>query len=196
MAERLANVGADFEMHYCSRSLERTAFTARIADAPFAANVRFHFDNGPPEQRLDLEPLLRVPALGTHLYVCGPTGFMDHVIGSARQHGWADEQIHREYFSGVAPTHEGDTSFEVRIASTGRTVRIPADKTVVEALAEAGIAIATSCQQGVCGTCVTRVLEGEPDHRDMYFTDDEHAANDQFTPCCSRAKGRLLVLDL
>jgi vanillate monooxygenase ferredoxin subunit len=92
---------------------------------------------------------------------------------------WAEEQIHREYFSGVAPTHEGDTSFEVRIASTGRTVRIPADKTVVEALAEAGIEIATSCQQGVCGTCVTRVLEGEPDHRDMYFTDDEHARSER-----------------
>ncbi|SNS57829.1 2Fe-2S iron-sulfur cluster binding domain-containing protein, partial [Noviherbaspirillum humi] len=53
-----------------------------------------------------------------------------------------------------------------------------------------------SCEQGICGTCITRVLEGEPDHRDLYFTDEEKAANDQFTPCCSRAKGKLLVLDL
>jgi vanillate O-demethylase ferredoxin subunit len=56
--------------------------------------------------------------------------------------------------------------------------------------------VQTSCEQGVCGTCITRVLEGVPDHKDLYFTPDEQAANDQFTPCCSRAKSKRLVLDL
>ena len=67
---------------------------------------------------------------------------------------------------------------------------------VVEALRSEGIDILTSCEQGVCGTCLTRVLEGEVDHRDMYLTDEEKAANEQFMPCCSRARSQLLVLDL
>jgi vanillate O-demethylase ferredoxin subunit len=67
---------------------------------------------------------------------------------------------------------------------------------VVQALREHGIEIMTSCEQGVCGTCITRVLDGVPDHRDLYFTDEEKAKNDQFTPCCSRASSRTLVLDL
>ena len=67
---------------------------------------------------------------------------------------------------------------------------------IVQALAEAGVTVATSCEQGVCGTCLTRVLEGIPDHRDLYLTPDEQAANDLFTPCCSRAKTPVLVLDL
>ena len=79
---------------------------------------------------------------------------------------------------------------------TGRVVVVPKDKTVVQALAQAGVEVQTSCEQGVCGTCLTRVLEGEPDHRDMYLTPEEQAKNDQFTPCCSRAKSAVLVLDL
>lgn len=86
--------------------------------------------------------------------------------------------------------------FQVKIASTGQVLTIPADKTITEVLAENGIVLVTSCEQGVCGTCLTRVLEGEPDHRDIYLTPEEQAANDQITPCCSRSKSPLLVLDL
>ena len=84
----------------------------------------------------------------------------------------------------------------MQLASSGRIVVVPADRTVVQALTDAGVEVLTSCEQGVCGTCLTRVLEGEPDHRDLYFSPEEHAANDQFTPCCSRAKSARLVLDL
>ena len=73
---------------------------------------------------------------------------------------------------------------------------MPADVSVVRALADADVEILTSCEQGVCGTCLTRVLDGDPEHRDVYLTDEEHARNDQFTPCCSRSKSALLVLDL
>ena len=84
----------------------------------------------------------------------------------------------------------------MQIASTGATIGIAADQTVVAALALAGIEVETSCEQGVCGTCLTRVLEGTPEHRDMYLTPEEQARGDQFTPCCSRAKSPRLVLDL
>ncbi len=104
--------------------------------------------------------------------------------------------MHREYFGAAPQDTSGDQAFQVTIASSGAVFDIPANKTVVQALAPHGIDILTSCEQGVCGTCVTRVLEGECDHRDHYFTDDEKAKHDQFTPCCSRAKTKMLVLDL
>jgi vanillate O-demethylase ferredoxin subunit len=196
MAERLSAVGADFEMHYCTRSRERMAFAGRIGRSSFANHVRLHFDDGPQEQKLDLPALLATPQTGTHLYVCGPKGFMDAVLGTARERGWPAAQLHCEYFSAEVPHSISDQSFEVQIASTGQIIIVPKDKTVVQALTEAGVEVQTSCEQGVCGTCLTRVLEGVPDHKDMYLTPEEQAANDQFTPCCSRAKSARLVLDL
>ena len=79
---------------------------------------------------------------------------------------------------------------------TGSLVRVPLGNTVVKALEEAGVEVQVSCEQGVCGTCLTRALEGTPDHKDMYLTPEEQAANDQFLPCCSRSKSARLVLDL
>jgi vanillate O-demethylase ferredoxin subunit len=197
MAERLAVMGAEFEMHYATRSRDRTAFVDRIQGSAFAGKVQLHFDDGPPEQRLDLAALLGTPQPGTHLYVCGPKGFMDAVLGTARGAGWGEAQLHWEFFAGGDATpHADDGSFEVQLASSGRVITIAPDKTVTQALAEAGVEILVSCEQGVCGTCLTRVLEGTPDHRDVYLTPEEQAANDQFTPCCSRAKSGRLVLDL
>ena len=82
------------------------------------------------------------------------------------------------------------------LSSSGRVIPVAADQTVVQALDAAGVLVPTSCEQGVCGTCLTRVLEGECDHKDMYLTPEEQAAHDQFLPCCSRAKSPRLVLDL
>jgi vanillate O-demethylase ferredoxin subunit len=196
MAERLAVMGADFEMHYGTRSKERSAFLERIARSSFASRVTHHFDDGPAAQKLDIAGLLATPQPGTHVYVCGPKGFMDAVLGSARGAGWPEAQLHYEFFSAAPTASASDGSFEVQLASSGRVVVVPRDQSVVQALAAAGVEVMTSCEQGVCGTCITRVLEGEPDHRDLYFTPEEHAANDQFTPCCSRAKSARLVLDL
>ncbi len=196
MAERLSVTGASFEMHYCTRSPERTAFRQRIAASAFAPLVEFHFDDGADSQKLRTEQILSRLRPGVHLYVCGPKGFMDWLLGAARAAGWPAGQLHYEFFGADLVTSERDSSFEVKLASSGRVIAVPKDRTVVQALAAAGVEIATSCEQGVCGTCLTRVIEGEPDHRDKYLTPEEQAANDQFTPCCSRSKSPLLVLDL
>jgi vanillate O-demethylase ferredoxin subunit len=89
-----------------------------------------------------------------------------------------------------------DGRFEVRLASSGRAYSVAPEQRVVQALAAHGIEILTSCEQGVCGTCVTRVLDGQCEHRDLYLTDEEKARHDQFMPCCSRAKSAVVVLDL
>lgn len=196
MAETLADSDAAFEMHYCARAPERAAFAERLGAARFAARVRMHYDSGAQDQRLDLAALLAAPASGTHLYVCGPQGFIDHVLDSARARGWAAAQLHVEYFGAAAADTGDDRPFDVQLASSGKVVTIPAGRTVLKVLAEQGVNIPYSCEEGVCGTCLTRVLAGEPDHRDLYLTDEERAANDQFAPCCSRARTPLLVLDL
>src|SRR5258706_4822609 len=197
MAERLRFARAAFEMAYCTRSAERTAFRHRIAASGFASRVRFHHDDRPAEQKLDPARLLARPEPGTHLYVCGPKGFMDAVLSTARESGWPEWQLAYEFFSappGVASAE--DRGFKVKLASSGRVVLVPPDRTVVDALSAAGIEIPTACGQGICGTCLTRVIDGEPDHKDLYLSPQEQAGNDQFLPCCSRSKSAMLVLDL
>lgn len=195
MAERLTHSGADFEMHYCARSSERAAFVERIRNSPFADRVFLHFDEQ-PETALDAARVLANPQPDAHLYVCGPSGFMQYVLDSARTQGWQEPAMHREYFAGAAVDSSNDGSFSVKVSSTGQVFDIPADKTVVQVLESHGIDIPMSCEQGVCGTCLTRVLEGVPEHRDMFLTEEEQACNDQFTPCCSRSKSPMLVLDI
>lgn len=208
MAQRLAATGADFTLHYATRTAARTAFAGQLRRAPYAGRVQLHHDDGPAEQRLDLPAAIGAPDPGTHLYVCGPAGFMDAVLGAARARGWPEARLHREYFGaapGATPAAATGTSpaaapaggaFEVQIASTGALIRVAPDQTVVAALAAAGVAVPVSCEQGVCGTCLTRVIDGTPEHRDLFLTDDERQRNDRFTPCCSRAASPRLVLDL
>ena len=120
----------------------------------------------------------------------------DWVCAQAAQAGVAPSRVHFEYFSAKEVDTSADRPFDVQIASTGQVFCIPADRSVTSVLLEAGIDIYTSCEEGTCGSCVTRILQGEPEHRDVFLTDDEHAAGEQFTPCCSRARSGLLVLDL
>lgn len=196
MAETLTAQGASFELHYATRSRDRMAFIDRINGSAYASRAHFHFDDGPPEQRLNIGALLKQAPAGTHLYVCGPQGFMDAVLKTARDAAWDESRLHYEFF-GAAPTKQADDgSFELELASSGRVIPVAADKTPLQALLDAGIDIPMSCEQGVCGTCLTRVISGTPDHRDHYLTPEEHAANDQFLPCCSRSKSPRLVLDL
>lgn len=194
MAHALHRQGADFELHYCGRSRSRSAFLAELAKAPFAAQVVTHFDDEDAAQRLDLPGVLGKADAGVHLYTCGPSGFMDWVIAGARAQGYDDAQIHKEYFQVEVDATGG--SFEVVAARSNKTVQVAEGQSILDALAQVGIKIDISCEQGVCGTCMCEVLEGEPDHRDVYLTDEEKAANDQILVCCSRAKSNKLVLDI
>ena len=196
MAESLSASGAQFEMHYCARSRACTAFLERIRQSRYAAQVRLHFDDDHDDPPFDLAALLARQGGGPHLYVCGPQGFMDAVLQAARAAGWPENRLHHEFFTAAPRASAVDESFEVEIASSGEVVVVGACESVVQALARAGIEIETSCGLGVCGTCATRVLAGEPEHCDVYLTSEQREANDQFLPCCSRAKSRRLVLDL
>jgi len=196
MAETLTIRGEPFELHHCSRSRERTAFMERIAAAPYAARVSHHFDDGAPGQQLDIAATLQAAEPGTHVYVCGPQGFMDAVLGTARRQGWPEARLHFEFFSAAPADTSSDGSFELEIASSGQVITVKPEQTALQALQAAGLDIPMSCEQGVCGTCLTGVKSGTPEHRDQYLTPEERAANDQFLPCCSRAKSPRLVLDL
>ncbi|WP_441865386.1 PDR/VanB family oxidoreductase [Phaeovulum sp. W22_SRMD_FR3] len=194
MAQRLHALGRPFTLHYCTRSASVTAFQQMIAKAPWAANVVFHHDDAAPEQRLDLTRDLPAPDAATHLYVCGPQGFMDWVISTAEAAGHATSNVHREYFSADVDT--SGESFEVVAQRSGITVTVGPNDTIAKVLAAQGIKIDVKCEEGVCGTCVTDVLEGVPDHRDKFLTQDERDDGDAICVCCSRACSKTLVLDV
>jgi len=196
MAEQLTQERRTFELHYCGRTIHRMAFVERLQASAYAREVHIHVDDGPKEQMLDAAAVIGPPDPDTHLYVCGPAGFMDHVLKTARDLGWREPQLHREYFAAAPIDHSADGPFEIELKSSGRVIKVDADRSAADALRDSGVDIAVSCEQGVCGTCVTRVLGGLPDHRDLYLTDAEHEQNDCFTPCCSRARTPRLVLEL
>lgn len=194
MAERLSAIGAPFVLHYCTRSAARTAFRDRIAASGFVDRVHYHFDDGPDAQRLDPASLFDGAIAEVDVYVCGPAGFIDWICAAASSAGIAAQHLHREYFSAtpIEPAPGGDRPFLLRIASTGQMIEVAAEESAAAALARHGIEISVSCEQGICGTCITRVIEGEPDHRDMLMID----GNAEFTPCCSRSHSPVLVIDL
>lgn len=196
MARELHASGSSFELHYCARSRSRAAFVDRLVASPLAGSVHFHFDDGPDTQRLDIGVVSRSAAAGSRLYLCGPSGFMEHVISGARGAGWPDERIHHEYFAAPQPEAATGEIFEVECARAGKVVPVPAGQSIVAALRAHGIEVPLSCEQGICGTCSVRVLDGVPDHRDHFLTATEKAANDRLLACCSRALSARLVVDL
>jgi vanillate O-demethylase ferredoxin subunit len=194
MAEHLSSSGQSFELHYCARSQGNAAFLERIRQSRFKDSVHWHFDDAAPAG-FDCASVLGAPGRDKHLFVCGPSGFIDFARQTARKAGWAETCIHHEHF-GASPAASSGDQFEVVVASTGKTYRIPEGRSVAQVLNREGVHIPVSCEQGVCGTCLTRVLEGVPDHRDLFLTDQERDGNAAFLPCCSRAKSAVLVLDL
>lgn len=196
--------GGDFTLHYCARSPDRTAFLETLRHLVENGLAEIHWDGGDPTKGLDLRALLKEAPSGTHLYYCGPPGFMSSVAAASAH--WPGESVHREYFAPVVNDRSPAVSqpeateggfgppFRVKIASTGRIVEVPSDRSVLSVLRDHGIQIEAQCELGVCGTCRTRYLEGEPDHRDFVLETDEQ--NRVMTVCCSRSKSPLLVLDL
>lgn len=194
MAEHLTSTQQSFELHYCARSRESAAFLERLGRSRFRNRIRCYFDDESGERKFDVPSILGTHTPGAHLYVCGPKGFIDHVESRSRRAGWPEASIHREHFGAVAAA--SGSEFEVEIASTRRKYVIPERQSVAQVLNREGIHIPVSCEQGVCGTCLTRVLDGVVDHRDLFLSDEERKRSDAFLPCCSRAKSAVLVLDL
>ncbi len=185
--------GAEWHLHYCTRSPDRTAFRARLAPLARAGKVTFHHDGGDPARGLDLPALLRRFEIGTHVYVCGPRGFMAAARGAVG--AWPPRCVHFEYFSAPdeAPART-DAAFLVKIKATGQVLEVPADRSIVEVLRAHGFTVSTDCEEGYCGTCITRYVEGEPQHRDSVLGDAERRSYVMI--CCARAKSPMLVLDL
>lgn len=193
MAYALKAAGKSFELHYCSRSESKAAFLAEL-EREFGERLVLHFDDAGEAARIDPRGLCGAAQAGTHLYVCGPGGFMDWVIDQARAAGLPDRQIHFEYFS--AEVDVSGEAFEVYAQISDVTVRVGPNESISMALKAAGVKVQMSCEEGVCGTCICDVLEGTPEHRDRFLTDDEKADNDQIALCCSRAKSARLVVDI
>lgn len=193
MARQLAAAGQPFALHYAGRSRARMAFLDALADTPLAARTQLHI--GDENGSLDMDAVLAAQPPGSELYVCGPAGFIDAALSTARRHGWPESHLHRELFAAAPREVDGeDQSFDIELDGSGQVIHVPAGCTAAQALQAAGVPLLTSCEQGVCGTCLTRVVAGEPEHRDQYLTPEEQAANDQFLPCCSRARtGRLVI---
>jgi len=195
MAQHLTSHGQEFELHYCARSADRMAFRDLLMTTALAHKTCLYFDDQGEDQRIDISQALALPREGVHVYVCGPRGFIDAVLQTAQANGWPGSQLHSESFSGNPAITRG-APFEVQLARSGRVISVSSEETVIQALARSGVDVPTSCEQGICGTCLLRVCAGVPDHRDMFLTPAEHLGNEWLIPCCSRSKTSTLVLDL
>lgn len=195
MVRELRSRGADFQLLYLARSPEAAAFREELAAPELAGRVHIHYDHGDPARSLDLQPWLRQPAGGTHLYCCGPRGLMQAVREGARH--WPQGTVHFEDFGtsrAPEPDRAADASFAVRLVRSGRTVEVPADRSILQALREQGIPAPSSCESGTCGACRTTLLAGVADHRDYVLDEDRHHC--EIMICVSRAVTPTLELDL
>ncbi len=191
MLEDLHGGAVPYELHYSVRAPEHAAFLPRL-EAREAGHVRMYYDS--ESQAIDFEGLLSRQPLGTHVYVCGPAAMINRVIATAQHCGWSDSHIHSEQFS--APP-VGD-AFDVFLARSGLKVHVPHDQSLMESIEAAGVEVPYLCRGGVCGFCLTKVLEldGEIVHNDHYLSQAERAKGKHIMPCVSRARCRHLVLDL
>ena len=196
MMRHLDERGESFELQYFSRSLAHTAFHETLSQNRFADKVSFHYALEPEAIRAYLRKHLWHRQDGAQMYICGPRPFMDLVEQTAAI-TWPPEAVHLEYFSADPESLAGPREeFTVRCARSGGEYPVAANESIVDALLKHQIKIETSCEQGVCGTCLTGVLSGEPDHRDVYLSDEEKRVGDRMLPCVSRARSSLLVLDV
>ncbi|EJJ26709.1 flavodoxin reductase family protein [Rhizobium sp. CF142] len=196
MAYRLTALGKRFSLHYCGRSIDRIAFREVLESGPLASSSQFHLDDGDTAQRFSFGDDIGLPEEGSHIYVCGPEGFINHALQQAYTFGWPDGQLHVEFFRAEAKAVDGDQAITVTAARSGVTVEVDADRSIASVLMDHGVDIPVACEQGICGTCVTSIIDGEPLHRDDCLSDAEKASNKVMTICCSRAKTKHLVLDI
>lgn len=196
MAEQLLSSGKSYELHYSCRSLEQAAFSARLRSPDMDPYSHLYLSQANGGGRVDLAKLLSKPASNTHLYVCGSAAYIEAALSAARAEGWPEEHLHREFFSAEPNSSTGDKGFKIYLAVSDKHIWVKPEQTALEAMVQSGLDVPSSCEQGICGTCLTKVISGVPDHRDSFLTPQEQAKNDQFLPCCSRAISEELVLDM
>jgi phthalate 4,5-dioxygenase reductase component len=180
-----------FRLYYCSRTPEMTAFRDEMSAPELKGKVLIHYDGGDPAKALDLWPIVEERKNREHLYCCGPRGLME-AVRDATGH-WSSAAIHFEAFSEADARRPDDTAFKVKLAASGATIDVPAGTTILEAMRAAGYDVPSSCESGTCGTCRTKLISGEADHRDLVLTEAER--DSQIMICVSRAKTPELVID-
>ncbi|MGW0996281.1 PDR/VanB family oxidoreductase [Streptomyces sp. NPDC002523] len=192
MAAALEAAGRQWSLLYLGRAAASMAFTEELAR--YGDKVTFHRDDesGIVDVAAELD---RRGAAHASVYACGPAGLLAAVEGYAEAR--PGSRLVLEHFT-AAPDARGradDRPFTVETRD-GREIRVGADQSILDALSAAGVRSLSSCREGVCGTCETGVLAGEPDHRDRVLGDEERAAGDTMMICVSRCRGERLVLDV
>lgn len=190
MARRLDEEGRPFRLIYCARSAGEAAYLDEMR-ARFGGRLTVHHDGGDPGAFYDFWDDFAEPA-DIRVYCCGPKPLMEEVRAVSGH--WPEGRVRFEDFRPVEAVRPDDRAFEIVLHRSGRTVAVPADLPILEALRGAGVAVPSSCESGVCGTCRTRLIAGAADHRDKVLTAEERA--DFIMPCVSRARSGALTLDL
>ncbi|ARP83660.1 hypothetical protein CAL12_24510 [Bordetella genomosp. 8] len=200
MARVLHRTGQRFQLAVFCRSERHLPLPADWRGQAWADSVLLHFDDPAAPQKLDLPRLLAdVPEDG-HVYYCGPEGFMQAVRASSGH--LSDTQLHSEHFGAVLSAGAGASggagearsAVELVLARQQRSVAVGPGETLAHALHLAGVALDTVCEQGVCGSCVTRYLDGRPEHHDSCLDADER--REYVALCCATCASPTLVLDL
>ncbi|MDH6626305.1 ferredoxin-NADP reductase [Streptomyces sp. LBL] len=179
--------GAEWSLLYGGRTRRSMAFTEELSGYGDRVTIAPQDETG----LLDLASVLDGLPEGTLVHCCGPGPLLDAV--EARCPAGA---LHVERFAPKVQEVGQNTEFEVELARSGRTLSVPADMSVLDAVRGAGVEVLFSCTEGTCGTCETDVLEGDPDHRDSVLSDEEREAGETMLICVSRCRGKRLVLDL
>ncbi len=194
MAHRLNAKGRSWELHVCARTPAHAAFADEVRTLAAASGntCHFHFDQVAGGQPLDIGALVRDRPDDVHFYCCGPAGMLAS-FEAATAH--CTQRRHVEYFGAKSKAAVAG-GFAVELARSKLTLEVPPGRSILDVVLEAGISVATSCREGICGSCETRILEGEADHRDALLSPEEQAQNRSMMICCSGARSRKLVLDL
>ncbi len=197
MAEELALQQIDFEIHYYVATARHVAFAARLEQLSAAGNIVIHCSDEGDSLRQRPPACLTAPEADIAVIACGPDGFIQRLQDMMKIYGWQPSQFSFERFTPVGMNNDvANKSFYIELASTGQRLQVAPEQTIAQVLLHARIEVMLSCEQGICGSCITDVIDGIPEHRDGVLTAEEKAGNRQITLCCSRAKTPVLVLDL
>ncbi|PHM38466.1 PDR/VanB family oxidoreductase [Xenorhabdus innexi] len=189
---QLEQQSADYELHYCYRNAGENAFRQELMASPFKDKVVCHVSS--EGSRIDLDTFIAQLPEGSHIYTCGSTSLSEGVKQAAQKTGVPQHQLHFEQFAVEDKT--GD-AFTLVLARSGIELEVDSESTILQVIERNNAACVESlCREGICGTCETVILEGEADHRDQYFSDEERESQASLLLCCSRAKGKRLVIDL